>query len=105
MYARVTAFPGLPPERIKATLDEFQAKWLPEIEQQPGYLGMWAGVDYPGGRAVAVTYWQSMEQLREADAIADQARAAAVMQSGLDRNRPPITDRYEIVLQREPTRA
>lgn len=105
MFARVTAFPGLAPERVKATLDEFQTTWLPEIEQQPGYLGMWAGVDYSGGRAVAVTYWDTMESLRAADHIADQARAAAVSTQGLDRDRPPVTDRYEILLQREPAHA
>jgi hypothetical protein len=66
---------------------------------------MWAGVDYMGGRAVAVTYWESMEALRAADHVVDQARAAAVSAGGLDRERPPVTDRYEIVLQKEPARA
>jgi hypothetical protein len=105
MFARVTAFPGLAPERVKATLDEFEEKWLPQIEQQPGYRGMWAGVDFSGGRAVAVTYWDTMESLRAADRVADQARAAAVSSQGLDRDRPPVTDRYEIVLQKMPAHA
>lgn len=102
MYARVTTFPGLAPERIKATLDEFESRHLPELEQQPGYLGVWAGVDYPGGRAIAVTYWESMDALRATDSIADRARAAAVTSSGVDRNRPPLTDRYQVVLERKP---
>ena len=53
MYARVTTFPGLAPERIKATLEEFKAKHLPLLEQQSGYRGVWAGVDFTGGRAIA----------------------------------------------------
>jgi heme-degrading monooxygenase HmoA len=105
MYARVTTFPGLAPERIKATLDEFKDKHLPALEQQPGYRGVWAGVDYPGGRAIAVTYWESAEALRATDKIADEVRAAAVTAAGVDRNRPPITDRYELVLQKEPANA
>jgi hypothetical protein len=105
MFARVTAFPGLAPERVKATLEEFETKWLPAIEQQRGYMGVWAGVDFPGGRAVAVTYWETMEALREADKVVDQARAAAVSTGGLDRDRPPVTDRYEIVLNRQPAHA
>jgi hypothetical protein len=105
MFARVTAFPGLAPERIKATIKEFEEKHLPGLEQQPGYLGMWAGVDIPGGRAVAVIYWESMEALRAADHLADQARAAVVSTQGLDRDRPPVTDRYEVVLQKEPAHA
>jgi hypothetical protein len=46
-----------------------------------------------------------LESLRAADHLADQARAAAISAQGLDRDRPPITDRYEIVLQKEPTHA
>jgi heme-degrading monooxygenase HmoA len=100
MYARVTIFPGLPPERIKATLEHFQEENLPKFERAPGYRGMWAGVDYNGGRAIAVTYWESMEALRASDKLAEQIRAAAVTRAGVDRERPPITDRYEVVLQK-----
>jgi hypothetical protein len=102
MYARVTTFPGLAPERIKATLENFKEEHLPKFEQAPGYRGMWAGVDYTGGRAIAVTYWESLEALHATDKLAEEIRAVAVTRAGVDRNRPPITDRYEIVLQREP---
>ena len=105
MYARVTTFPGLAPERIKATLKEFTEHHLPRLEQEPGYCGVWAGADFTGGRAIAVTYWESNEALRATDIIADEARAAAVTRGGVDRNRPPITDRYEIVLERSPLKA
>ena len=102
MYARVTMFPGLAPERINATLEEFKQQHLPMLEQQPGYRGVWTGVDYTGGRAIAVTYWESMEALHATDALAGEMKAAAVTRAGVDRERPPITDRYEIVLQKEP---
>jgi hypothetical protein len=102
MYARVTTFPGLAPERIKATLDEFKERHLPKLELQPGYRGVWAGVDYTGGRAIAITYWDSIDALHGSDELAGELRAAAVTKAGVDRNRPPITDRYEVVLQKEP---
>jgi hypothetical protein len=102
MYARVTLFPGLAPERIKATLEHFKEENLPKFEQAPGYRGMWAGVDYTGGRAIAVTYWDSAEALRASDTLANEVRTAAVMRAGLDRERSPITDRYEVVLQSNP---
>jgi heme-degrading monooxygenase HmoA len=105
MYARVTLFPGLPPERIKATLEHFQEENLPKFERAQGYRGMWAGVDYNGGRAIAVTYWESSEALRASDALAEEVRAAAVSRAGVDRERPPITDRYEVVLQKEAVEA
>jgi hypothetical protein len=101
MFARVTTFPGLPPERLKATLNEFTEQHLPRLEQQPGYLGVWAGVDYTGGRAIAVTYWESSKAMHNSDALAAEVRAAAVTIAGVDRNRPALTDRYEVVLQRE----
>ncbi len=105
MYARVTLFPGLAPERIKATLEEFKEKHLPRFEQQPGYAGVWAGVDYTGGRAIAVTYWDTIDALHATDALADEIRAAAVTRAGVDRNRPPLTDRYEVVLDRQGVKA
>ena len=101
MYARVTTFPGLAPERIKATLEEFEQQHLPKLEQLPGYRGVWAAVDYMGGRALAITYWESLEALHGSDALADEVRAAAVTRAGVDRNRPPIIDRYEVVLQKD----
>jgi hypothetical protein len=105
MYARVTLFPGLAPERIKATLEHFKEENLPKFEQAQGYRGMWAGVDYTGGRAIAVTYWDSIEALHRSSALADEIRTAAVTRAGVDRNRPPITDQYEVVIQREPVGA
>lgn len=102
MYARVTTFPGLAPERIKATLAEFTENLLPRLEQEPGYCGVWSGVDFTGGRAIAVTYWESLEALHGSEAVASEVRTAAVTKAGVDRNRPPITDRYEVVLDKQP---
>lgn len=100
MYARVTTFPGLAPERIKATLKAFTEEHVPLLERQPGYQGVWAGVDYTGGRAIAITYWESLAALHASDKVANEVRAAAVTRAGVDRNRPPIIDRYEVVLER-----
>jgi hypothetical protein len=105
MYARVTTFPGLAPERIKATLEEFEEMMLPQLEGCAGYRGVWCGVDYTGGRAIAVTYWDSIDAVHGSDSIANQARAAAVTRAGVDRERPVVIDRYEVVLQQLPTPA
>src|SRR5437588_4183118 len=105
MYARVTTFPGLAPERIKATLEEFTEQHLPRLEREPGFRGVWAGVDFTGGRAIAVTYWESIDAMHASDALANEVRAAAVTRAGVDRNRPPITDKYEVVLEKLPVNA
>ena len=99
MYARLSRFAGLPPERIEETVREFEEQYLPALEGSPGFQGIVVGVDRGSGKAAAVTFWESREALEESDRAADRARAAAV-----DRAEPvrePIVDRYEIVLQRE----
>jgi hypothetical protein len=101
MYSRVTTFPGLAPERIKATVDEFNEKHLPQIEQAPGYLGCWVGVDFVGGRAIAVTFWESLAGLLAPEVLARAARAAAVSRAGVDRERPTVIDNYEVVVNKQ----
>jgi hypothetical protein len=85
-----------------ARWDGFTEHHLPRLEQEPGYCGVWAGIDYTGGCAIAVTYWESNDALHASDALANEVRAAAVAKAAVDRNRPPITDRYEVVLERYP---
>jgi hypothetical protein len=96
---------GMRRQRIKATLEQFTEHHLPKLEQEPGYCGVWAGIDYTGGRAIAVTYWESNDSLLASDAVANEVRAAAVTKAGVDRNRPPIIDRYEVVLEKHPLNA
>jgi hypothetical protein len=100
MHARVTTFPGLAPERIKATLEHFKTEQLPQFEAAPGYIGMWAGVDFTGGRAIAVTFWESLDAMHATDSLAGEIRAVAITKAGVDRERPTITDRYEVVIQK-----
>ena len=103
MYARVTSFPGLAPERITATLSEFEEQQLPVLEKRNGFRGVWAGVDRNAGRAMAVTFWETLEDLKATDKLAAQVRAVAVATSRADRE--PITDRYEVVLHKQVGRA
>ena len=52
-----------------------------------------------------MTYWESIDALHGSDALANEVRAAAVTKAGVDRNRPPIIDRYEVVLDKHPLNA
>ena len=45
MYARMTKFVGLPPERIVQALDEFKEGQLSELEGQEGFQGQAADID------------------------------------------------------------
>lgn len=98
MFARVTRLAGLPPERMDATLEKFQHEHLPALEQLEGFKGVEVMVDRGGGRALAITYWETQDALRRSDKLAAAARAAAV--SRLDPDRDPIIDRYEVLVHR-----
>lgn len=99
MYARLSRFAGLPPERIEETVREFEEQYLPALEDSPGFQGIVVGVDRGAGKAAAVTFWDSREALESSDRAADQAREAALERA--EPVRDPIVDRYEVVLQRE----
>jgi heme-degrading monooxygenase HmoA len=94
MYARVSRFAGLPPERIEATLRQFREEHLPALQQLEGYKGVQVLVDERGGQAIATTYWETRRDLDASDKLASQAREAAV--SALDPDRHPLVDRYEV---------
>jgi heme-degrading monooxygenase HmoA len=101
MYARLSRFAGLPPERIDETLTAFEQNALPTFEQMSGYKGVLVAVNQAEGKAAAITFWETRDDMRESDKLADQARAAALEQaSGSEPTREPIVDHYEVVLQR-----
>jgi hypothetical protein len=99
MYARMSRFAGLPTERIQATIREFEEGQLRVLEQQQGYKGVLVGVDRAEGKAVAITFWETAENLRASDRLADQARQAAL--DATQPSREPIVDRFEVVMQRD----
>jgi heme-degrading monooxygenase HmoA len=99
MYARLSRFAGLPPERIEDTVREFEQQHLPMLEGAEGFQGIVVGVDWSSGKAAAITFWDSREALDASDRAATQAREAALDRAEPDRE--PIVDRYEVVLQRE----
>jgi heme-degrading monooxygenase HmoA len=102
MWARLSRYAGLPPERLEQTISEFEAEQLPAIEQQPGFEGVMVAVDRKAGKATAITYWDSQENLRASDKLAAQARAAAEATAGVANqpSREPIVDHYEVVIRK-----
>jgi heme-degrading monooxygenase HmoA len=99
MYARMSRFAGLPPERIEGTVREFQEGQLKALSEQPGYKGVLIGIDRAEGKAVAMTFWESAENLRATDRLANEAREQAL--EAAKPSREPIVDRYEVVMQEE----
>jgi hypothetical protein len=102
MYARVTTFPGLAPERVKATLEEFREQHLPLLERSRATAGCGRASTLPVGERLPSPTGSRWRTCRATDKLAADVRAAAVSASGLDRNRPPVIDRYEMVIQKQP---
>jgi heme-degrading monooxygenase HmoA len=101
MYARMSRFAGLPPERINETLEGFEKAMLPAFEQLDGFKGVMVLVDRTEGKAAAITFWESQQDLRASDKLADQAREQAMETAqATGPARDPLIDRYEVVLQK-----
>jgi hypothetical protein len=99
MHARLSRFAGLDPERIDATVRQFEEEQLPRLEQAAGFRGITVGVNHRSGQAVALALWETEADMRESERIAEEAREQAVATAGPART--PIVDKYEVVLHRE----
>jgi hypothetical protein len=99
MHARLSRFAGLDPERIDATVRQFEEEQLPRLEQSPGFRGITVGVNHSAGQAVALALWETEAAMRESERIADEAREQAVATAGPART--PVVDNYQVVLHRE----
>ena len=101
MYARLSRFAGLPPDRIDGTISQFREGPLKELAQLGGYKGVLIAVNHAEGKAAAITFWETRDDMRESGRLADRARAAALEQArgSLDPVREPIVDHYEVVVE------
>jgi heme-degrading monooxygenase HmoA len=103
MYARMTKFVGLPPERIDQALAEFKEGQLAELEGQEGFQGIMVLVDRPAGTAAALSLWDSDAHMKASERTAERARESAVATAKPERF--PVTDHFEVVLSRMPNAA
>jgi hypothetical protein len=99
MHVRLSRFAGLDPERIDATVRQFEEDALPRLEQAQGFRGITVAVNHRAGQAVAIALWESEADMQESERLADEAREQAVATAGPSRT--PVVDNYEVVLHRE----
>lgn len=98
MYARMTKFVGLPPERIDQALAEFKKGELADLEGQEGFQGIMVLVDRPAGTAAALSLWDDEAHMKASERSAERARQSAVATAKPERF--PVVDHFEVVLQR-----
>jgi heme-degrading monooxygenase HmoA len=96
VYARLSRFAGLDPERVFETVQDFRDNGIPQLQQQRGFRGVTVGVNHRSGQAMAITLWDN-----EADMTASEKLAGHVRGRALERAQPsrePVIDHYEIVV-------
>ncbi len=92
MHARVNRFQDDP-----ANLDELdrfaQQNVVPQVQTQPGFLGLLALVDRKTGGSLAITLWESEQAMRDSEKAADQLREEGAEHTGA---RVASVERYEV---------
>lgn len=106
MHARISRFAGLPPERLEATVKQFELDQLSQLEDQSGFRGILVLADRRAGKAAAISLWETEADLRASERAAAQAREAAVATAGpTGPDREPVVDHYEVLLEKIPAAA
>lgn len=72
MYARVNEFTGSA-EQLEQGLSETEAISR-EVDEMPGSLGMYYLIDRAGGKAMAITLWETEEAMRSSESAAADVR-------------------------------
>jgi heme-degrading monooxygenase HmoA len=98
MHARLSRWAGLPPERLSQTVREFEQQSLPVLEQQSGFGGVVVMVAQSAGKAAAVTFWDSVDDMKATDKLAEEMRERAERTAQAERE--PVVDHYEVVLRK-----
>ena len=103
MYARTTL---LEIDTLRVPLEDavaqFEAAVVPELHQQPGFLGLYA-LTTPEGRAMLITFWETVEQ---ADAGTESGWYPDVLAQYTTLFRsPPGRETYEVRVAVPPTPA
>lgn len=96
MYARMTKFVGLPPERVDQAVDDFKQRELDELREKKGFEGIIVLVDRAAGTAAALSLWDDEAHMKASESAADRARQSVVATTKPERF--PVVDHYEVVL-------
>ncbi len=95
MFARVSTFQG-PLDQTAEGIRIAREQILPAARLQDGFLGIYLLYDREGGRSLAVTLWETEEDMRASEEAALRARTESAEVSG---DVILGVERYEVVLQ------
>ncbi len=77
MYARATWFEGSP-SQARTAITAMREQGIPAVEATPGFEELLFLVDREGGRALAVTLWETREDLDATEELAQHLRSLPV---------------------------
>lgn len=94
MYARISTFEG-PSEQTAEGIRVARRQFLPAARLQEGFRGMYLMLDAANGRSLAMTLWETEEDMARSEDAVRRARAESAEASG---ETVVSVERYEVVL-------
>ena len=95
MFARVSTFQG-PPDQTAEGIRVAREQILPAARLQDGFAGIYLLYDPEGGKSLAITLWETEEDMRASEEAALRARTESAQVSG---DVILGVERYEVALQ------
>ena len=95
MFARVSTFQG-PPDQTAEGIKVAREQILPAARLQDGFVGIYLLYDRESGRSLAITLWETEEDMRASEEAALRARTESAVTSG---DVIVGVERYEVALQ------
>lgn len=95
MFARATRIEGSP-DRLDEAIRQFREQTLPAAQDLAGFGGGMLLVDRSSGAAMAVTLWETEENMAASEQFADQQRAQVAEAAGA--STAPRIERYDVVV-------
>lgn len=81
MFARISTFEG-PPEQTAEGIRMARRQFLPAARLQEGFRGMYLMLDAASGRSLAITMWDTQEDMARSEEAVRRARAESAESSG-----------------------
>ena len=92
MFARISTFEG-PSEQTAEGIRVARRQFLPAARLQEGFRGMFLMLDAESGRSLAMTLWETEEDMARSEEAVRRARAESAEASG---ETVVAVERYEV---------
>lgn len=94
MFARISTFEG-PPEQTAEGIRLARRRFLPVARLQEGFRGIYLLLDAESGRSLAMTLWETEEDLARSEEAVRRARAESAVAAGEE---VTSVERHEVAL-------